>query len=86
MSDLLTLLEVGAPVAAFGGGGAYLRAKHPAAFWCTAGLPISTARLLGTHGSTMEACGLTVQRSRLRALLVQAATRREYDRFRLVGD
>ncbi|MFE5741124.1 FtsK/SpoIIIE domain-containing protein [Streptomyces celluloflavus] len=77
MSDLLTLLEVGAPVAAFGGGGAYLRAKHPAAFWCTAGLPISTARLLGTYGSTMEACGLTVQPSRLRALLVQATTRRE---------
>ncbi|MYU51179.1 MULTISPECIES: FtsK/SpoIIIE domain-containing protein [Streptomyces] len=77
MSDLLTLLEVGAPVAALGGGGAYLRAKHPAAFWCTAGLPISTARLLGTYGSTMESCGLTVQPSRLRALLVQAATRRE---------
>ncbi|WP_411121332.1 FtsK/SpoIIIE domain-containing protein [Streptomyces sp. x-19] len=77
MSDLLTLLEVGAPVAALGGGGAYLRAKHPAAFWCTAGLPISTARLLGTYGSTMEACGLTVQPSRLRALLVQATTRRE---------
>ncbi|MFJ9618241.1 FtsK/SpoIIIE domain-containing protein [Streptomyces noursei] len=77
MSDLLTLMEVGAPVAALGGGGAYLRAKHPAAFWCTAGLPISTARLLGTYGSTMEACGLTVQPSRLRALFVQATTRRE---------
>ncbi|MHB6909041.1 FtsK/SpoIIIE domain-containing protein [Streptomyces sp. DB-54] len=77
MSDLLTLLEVGAPVAALGGGGAYLRAKHPAAFWCTAGLPLSTARLLGSYGSTMESCGLTVPPSRLRALLVQAATRRE---------
>ncbi|WP_269854146.1 FtsK/SpoIIIE domain-containing protein [Streptomyces sp. RPT161] len=77
MSDLMTLVEVGGPVAAFGGGAAYLRARHPAAYWCTLGLPVSTAKLLGSYGSTMDACGLTVQPSRLRALLVQATTRRE---------
>ncbi|QMU68118.1 FtsK/SpoIIIE domain-containing protein [Streptacidiphilus sp. P02-A3a] len=77
MSDLVTLMEVGGPVAALGGGAAYLRAQRPAAYWCTVGLPLSTARLLGSYGSVMEACGLTVAPSRLRALAVRATTRRE---------
>jgi len=77
MSDLLTLMEVGDPAAALGGGAAYLRARRPAAYWCTVGLPVSTARLLGSYGSVMEACGLTVAPSRLRALAVRATTRRE---------
>ncbi|MGW7514834.1 FtsK/SpoIIIE domain-containing protein [Streptomyces sp. NPDC054796] len=77
MSDLLTLMEVGGPVAALGGGAAYLRARHPAAYWSTVGLPVSVARLLGSYGSVMEACGLTVPPSRLRALAVHATTRRE---------
>ncbi|WP_034088217.1 FtsK/SpoIIIE domain-containing protein [Streptacidiphilus albus] len=77
MSDLLTLMEVGGPAAALGGGAAYLRARRPAAYWCTVGLPISTARLLGSYMSVMEACGLTVAPSRLRALAVRATTRRE---------
>ncbi|MEU8850638.1 FtsK/SpoIIIE domain-containing protein [Streptomyces sp. NPDC048564] len=77
MTDLTTLLEVGGPVAAFGGGAAYARAKHPAAYWSTVGLPISTVRLLSSYGSVMEACGLTVPPSRLRVLAVKATTRRE---------
>ncbi|PLW73118.1 conjugal transfer protein TraS, partial [Streptomyces sp. DJ] len=77
MSELTTLLEVGGPVVAIGGGAAYLRARHPAAYWSTLGLPVATARLLGSYGSVMEACGLTVAPSRLRALAVRAATRRE---------
>jgi S-DNA-T family DNA segregation ATPase FtsK/SpoIIIE len=77
MSDLLTLMEVGGPVAVLGGGAAYLRSQHPAAYWCTVGLPLSTARLLGSYGSVMDACGLTVAPSRLRALAVRATTRRE---------
>ncbi|MBF9073174.1 FtsK/SpoIIIE domain-containing protein [Streptacidiphilus fuscans] len=77
MSDLLTLMEVGGPVAALGGGAAYLRAQRPTAYWCTVGLPLSTARLLGSYGSVMEACGLTVAPSRFRALAVRATTRRE---------
>ncbi|MGW2518671.1 FtsK/SpoIIIE domain-containing protein [Streptomyces sp. NPDC001617] len=77
MSDLTTLLEVGGPLAALGGGAAYTRAKHPGVYWSTIGLPISTARLLGSYGSVMEACGLTVAPSRLRALAVKATTRRE---------
>ncbi|MFD7238756.1 FtsK/SpoIIIE domain-containing protein [Streptomyces syringium] len=77
MNDMLTLMEVGGPVVAIGGGAAYLRARHPAAYWSTLGLPISTARLLGSYGSVMEACGLTVAPSRLRAWAVQATTRRE---------
>jgi S-DNA-T family DNA segregation ATPase FtsK/SpoIIIE len=77
MSDLTTLLEVGGPVAALGGGAAYARAKHPAAYWSTVGLPVSTVRLLSSYGSVMEACGLTVAPSRLRVLAVKAMTQRE---------
>jgi hypothetical protein len=39
MTDLTTLLEVGGPVAALGGGAAYARAKHPGVYWSTVGLP-----------------------------------------------
>ncbi|MFJ6899811.1 FtsK/SpoIIIE domain-containing protein [Streptomyces hokutonensis] len=77
MTDLTTLLEVGGPLAALGGGAAYTRAKYPAAYWSTIGLPISTTRLLSSYGSVMEACGLTVAPSRLRILAVKATTRRE---------
>ncbi|SEE14581.1 DNA segregation ATPase FtsK/SpoIIIE, S-DNA-T family [Streptomyces sp. 3213] len=77
MADLTTLLEVGGPLATIGGGAAYTRAKHPAAYWSTIGLPISTTRLLSSYGSVMEACGLTVAPSRLRILAVKATTRRE---------
>ncbi|GHF96412.1 FtsK/SpoIIIE domain-containing protein [Streptomyces thermodiastaticus] len=77
MSDLATLLEVGGPVAALGGGAAYARAKHPAVYWSTVGLPVSTVRLLSSYGSVMEACGLTVAPSRLRTLAMRAVTRRE---------
>ncbi|MFJ2732269.1 FtsK/SpoIIIE domain-containing protein [Streptomyces sp. NPDC087317] len=77
MSDWMTLLEVAGPLAALGGGAAYTRAHHPGVYWSTVGLPLSTARLLGSYGSVMEACGLTVQPSRLRALAVRATTRRE---------
>ncbi|MFJ3193394.1 FtsK/SpoIIIE domain-containing protein [Streptomyces griseoviridis] len=77
MTDLTTLLEVGGPVAALGGGAAYTRAHHPGVYWSTVGLPLSTARLLSSYGSVMEACGLTVAPSRLWALAVQATTRRE---------
>jgi S-DNA-T family DNA segregation ATPase FtsK/SpoIIIE len=77
MTDLATLLEVGGPLAALGGGAAYTRAKHPDVYWSTVDLPISTARLLNSYSSVMETCGLTVAPSRLRVLAVKAATRRE---------
>ncbi|WP_314175702.1 FtsK/SpoIIIE domain-containing protein [Streptomyces winkii] len=77
MSDLLTLMEVGGPLAAAGGGAAYLRARHPAAYWSTVGLPLSVARLVGSYGSVMDSCGLTVPPSRLRVLATRATTRRE---------
>lgn len=77
MTDLTTLLEVGGPLAALGGGAAYTRAKYPAVYWSAVGGPISTARLLGSYSSVMEACGLTVPPSRLRVLAVKATTRRE---------
>ncbi|WP_125263545.1 FtsK/SpoIIIE domain-containing protein [Streptomyces alboflavus] len=72
MADLTTLLEVGGPVAAIGGGAAYTRARHPGVYWSTVGMPLSAARLIGTYGSVMEACGLTVTPSRLRVLAARA--------------
>ncbi|MFF0364721.1 FtsK/SpoIIIE domain-containing protein [Streptomyces fungicidicus] len=77
MTDLATLLEVGGPVAALGGGATYARARHPGVYWSTVGLPVSTVRLLSSYSSVMEACGLTVAPSRLRVLAVKATTRRE---------
>ncbi|WP_351223060.1 FtsK/SpoIIIE domain-containing protein [Streptomyces sp. NPDC002133] len=76
MADLVTWAELGGGLAAIDGA-AYARHAHPAAYWATVGLPISVARLLASYSSTMDACGLTVEPSRLRALTVKATTRRE---------
>ncbi|MFJ8138850.1 FtsK/SpoIIIE domain-containing protein [Streptomyces sp. NPDC096013] len=76
MTDLVTLAELGGSLAAIGGA-AYARHAYPAAYWSTVGLPVSVARLLGSYTSTMDACGLTVEPSRWRALAVKATTRRE---------
>ncbi|MFD0062360.1 FtsK/SpoIIIE domain-containing protein [Streptomyces sp. NPDC056690] len=76
MSELMTLAELGGPLAAIGGA-VYARKAHPAVYWATIGLPSSVARLMASYSSTMDACGLTVAPSRLRALAVRATTRRE---------
>ncbi|MFI2350882.1 FtsK/SpoIIIE domain-containing protein [Streptomyces sp. NPDC019443] len=76
MADLVTLAELGGALTAVGGV-AYTRKAHPAVYWSMVGLPLSTARLLVSYGSTMDACGLTVPPSRLRALAVRATTRRD---------
>lgn len=76
MSEWMTLAELGGPLAAIGGA-FYARRAHPAVYWATIGLPSSVARLMASYSSTMDACGLTVAPSRLRALAVRATTRRE---------
>ncbi|MEU1200985.1 FtsK/SpoIIIE domain-containing protein [Streptomyces sp. NPDC005813] len=76
MSELMTLAELGGPLVLIGGA-VYTRKAHPSVYWATVGLPSSVARLVGSYSSTMDACGLTVQPSRLRALAVRATTRRE---------
>lgn len=76
MTDLVTLAELGGPLAVIGGA-AYARHAYPAVYWSTVGLPLSVARLLASYSSTMDACGLTVEPSRWRALAVRATTRRE---------
>ena len=76
MSELMTLAELGGPLALLGGA-VYTRKAHPSVYWATVGLPSSVVRLVGSYSSTMDACGLTVQPSRLRALAVRATTRRE---------
>lgn len=75
MNELATFLEVGGPVAALGGGVAYTRARHPRVHWSTFGFPISAARLLGSYGSVMEACGLTTAPTRFRLLALKATGR-----------
>ncbi|GAA2875972.1 hypothetical protein GCM10010524_04210 [Streptomyces mexicanus] len=67
MTDLVTLAELGGPLAAIGGA-AYARHACPAAYWSMVGLPLSVARLLASYSSTMDACGLTVQPARWRVL------------------
>ncbi|MCF3134512.1 FtsK/SpoIIIE domain-containing protein [Streptomyces olivochromogenes] len=76
MTDLMTVAELGGSLAAIGGA-AYARHAHPAAYWSTVGLPLSVARLVASYSSTMDACGLTVEPSRWRALAIKATTRRE---------
>ncbi|MFF2250362.1 FtsK/SpoIIIE domain-containing protein [Streptomyces sp. NPDC058142] len=76
MSELMTLAELGGPPAAIGGA-VYARKAHPAVYWSTVGLASSVARLMASYSSTMDACGLTIAPSRLRALAVRATTRRE---------
>ncbi|MFD6330840.1 FtsK/SpoIIIE domain-containing protein [Streptomyces niveus] len=77
MSDLLTLAVLGGPLVALGVGAAWARTHRPALFWCAIGLPLAVVRMLTSYVSVMEACGLAVPPSRLRALAVRAATRRE---------
>ncbi|MFD3521222.1 FtsK/SpoIIIE domain-containing protein [Streptomyces sp. NPDC058653] len=74
---MLTLAVLGGPLVALGVGAAWARTHRPALFWCAIGLPLSVVRMLTSYVSVMEACGLTVPPSRLRALAVRAATRRE---------
>nr|WP_107904772.1 FtsK/SpoIIIE domain-containing protein [Streptomyces chartreusis] len=76
MTDLVTAAELGGALAAIGGA-AYARHAHPAAYWSTVGLPVSVVRLLASYSSTMDACGLTVEPSRWRALAIRATSRRE---------
>lgn len=83
MSDLLTLVVLGGLGVVLVAGAvralppALPSALPPALAWCVLGLPLSVVRLLTSYGSVMDACGLTVTPSRLRALAVWAATRRE---------
>lgn len=73
----MTLVEVGGPLLVCSAGAAYLRTKAPAVYWSAIGLPVAAIRFTTTYGSTMDACGLTVEPSRLRVLLMRATTRRE---------
>lgn len=77
MSDALTLLELGGPLVALGGGATWARSKQPGIYWSTVGLPLAAGRVLGSYSSVMESCGLSVAPTRLRAMAVRATSRRE---------
>ncbi|WP_063732175.1 FtsK/SpoIIIE domain-containing protein [Streptomyces sp. RTd22] len=74
MSDLVTLLEIGTPLAGAGGLG-YAKVKAPAVYWSLVAMPITRARFAFTYRSTMDVCGLTVTPSRFRAFVSRAVTR-----------
>ncbi|WP_327392951.1 MULTISPECIES: FtsK/SpoIIIE domain-containing protein [unclassified Streptomyces] len=76
MSDLVTALEVTGAAAGAGGLG-YAKGRAPRVYWSLVGLPVSWARFTFTYRSTMEACGLTVQPSGLRAFMTRNMARRE---------
>lgn len=76
MTYLITFAESSGPLAATGGA-VYVRHVNPAAYWSAVGLPVSVDRLLGSYSSTMDACGPTVEPSRLRAPAIRATSRRE---------
>ncbi|GLF95981.1 FtsK/SpoIIIE domain-containing protein [Streptomyces yaizuensis] len=76
MTDPTTILVVGGLLAVLAGGAAYTRARRPSAHWAAFGMQVSALRLLGSYGSAMEACGLTVPPSRLRVLLTRATSHR----------
>ena len=75
MSDLVTLLEIGTPLAGTAGGLGYARAKAPAVYWSLVGMPITRTRFAFTYRATMDVCGLTVAPSRFRAFLSRTVTR-----------
>ncbi|MET9554312.1 FtsK/SpoIIIE domain-containing protein [Streptomyces sp. NPDC006645] len=76
MSEVITVVELGGVLAVIAGV-LYARKAYPAVYWVVIGMPLSVVRLMASYGSTMDACGLTVQPSRLRAVAVRTMTRRE---------
>ncbi|WP_432010219.1 FtsK/SpoIIIE domain-containing protein [Streptomyces cucumeris] len=75
MSDLVTLLEIGTPLAGTAGGLGYARVKAPAVYWSLVGMPATRVRFAFTYRTTMDVCGLTVAPSRLRAFVSRTITR-----------
>ena len=74
MADASTVLEIAGPLAGAGGLG-YAKVRAPRVYWSLVGLPVTWTRFIVTYRSTMDVCGLTVQPSRLRALLARNVAR-----------
>ncbi|GAB2575642.1 FtsK/SpoIIIE domain-containing protein [Streptomyces capparidis] len=72
MSEWLTVAGTGAPLAVAGAGAAVARVKAPSVYWATVGLPVTVARVSSSYRNVMDACGLTVQPTRLRRLIAKA--------------
>ncbi|WP_051940167.1 FtsK/SpoIIIE domain-containing protein [Phaeacidiphilus oryzae] len=73
MSELASLLEIGAPLAVGGAGVAYTRARMPRAYWATIGLPMTLGRIGHSYAEVMEACGLVVEPPMWKAMAARAA-------------
>ncbi|MFJ2722451.1 FtsK/SpoIIIE domain-containing protein [Streptomyces sp. NPDC087437] len=76
MADLTMWLEATGALAGAGGLG-YAKVRAPRVYWSLVGLPVTWGRFTITYRSTMDVCGLTVQPSRLRALIARNVARRE---------
>lgn len=53
------------------GGLAWAKVRAPRVYWSLVGLPVAWGRFRWSYASTMEACGLTVAPSRLRAFMAR---------------
>ncbi|PWI17872.1 plasmid transfer protein [Streptomyces sp. Act143] len=76
MTSVETWVEVGGLAAGAGGVG-YAKYRLPRTYWALVGLPVTWGRFTVTYASTMDACGLTVQPSGLRAFVARNVGRRE---------
>ncbi|MGW2565584.1 FtsK/SpoIIIE domain-containing protein [Streptomyces sp. NPDC001537] len=76
MTDVATWFELGG-VAAGAGGLGYAKYQAPRVYWSLVGLPVTWGRFTWTYRDTMEACGLTVKPSGLRAFVKRNLARSE---------
>ncbi|WP_424887664.1 FtsK/SpoIIIE domain-containing protein [Streptomyces sp. XH2] len=76
MPDLATILEASGALSGAAGLG-YAKVRAPRVYWSLIGLPVTWGRFATTYRSTMEACGLTVRPSRIRAFVGRHGGRRE---------
>ncbi|WP_127353880.1 FtsK/SpoIIIE domain-containing protein [Actinacidiphila soli] len=75
MSELTSLLELGAPLAAVAGGAAYARHRTPRLYWSAVGLPAALVRIQSKWDETMSACELSVSPSLLKIMAADRAER-----------
>jgi S-DNA-T family DNA segregation ATPase FtsK/SpoIIIE len=68
VSELLSLLEVAAPLATGGVGAAIAKERAPRTWWATVGLPLTLGRIQHSYAEVMEACGLAVEPQLWRAI------------------
>jgi S-DNA-T family DNA segregation ATPase FtsK/SpoIIIE len=80
VSELTSLLELGAPLAALAGGAAYARHHTPRLYWSAVGLPAALVRIQSKWEETMGACELSVTPSMFRIMTTDRGERSQLKR------